>query len=69
MICARLRTRMSSRKLLAYCHSSVVGLLKSYRHGTQGFKFVVFSFLVANAFMFSHLLPGFSCGSKHLPLP
>ena len=22
--------------------------------------------LVANATMFSHLLPGFSCGSKHL---
>ena len=25
--------------------------------------------LVANATMFSHLLPGFSCGSKHLLLP
>ena len=24
---------------------------------------------VANATMFSHLLPGFSCGSKHLLLP
>ena len=25
--------------------------------------------LVANAARFSHLLPGFSCGSKHLLLP
>ena len=25
--------------------------------------------LVANATMLSHLLPGFSCGSKHLLLP
>ena len=25
--------------------------------------------LVANATMFSNLLPGFSCGSKHLLLP
>ena len=25
--------------------------------------------LVANATMFFHLLPGFSCGSKHLLLP
>ena len=25
--------------------------------------------LVANATMFCHLLPGFSCGSKHLLLP
>ena len=25
--------------------------------------------LVANGTMFSHLLPGFSCGSKHLLLP
>ena len=25
--------------------------------------------LVANATMFSHLLPGLSCGSKHLLLP
>ena len=30
----------------------------------QGSKFVV-----ANATMFSHLLPGCSCGSKHLLLP
>ena len=25
--------------------------------------------LVANVTMFSHLLPGFSCGSKHVLLP
>ena len=34
---------------------------------TQGSKFVVA--MVANATMFSHLLPGCSCGSKHLLLP
>ena len=33
----------------------------------QGSKFVVA--MVANATMFSHLLPGCSCGSKHLLLP
>ena len=33
----------------------------------QGSKFVVA--IVANATMFSHLLPGCSCGSKHLLLP
>ena len=32
----------------------------------QGSKFVVA--MVANATMFSHLLPGCSCGSKHLLL-
>ena len=34
---------------------------------TQGSEFVVA--MVANAAMFSHLLPGCSCGSKHLLLP
>ena len=33
----------------------------------QGSKFVVA--MVANATMYSHLLPGCSCGSKHLLLP
>ena len=33
----------------------------------QGSKFVVA--MVATATMFSHLLPGCSCGSKHLLLP
>ena len=33
----------------------------------RGSKFVVA--MVANSTMFSHLLPGFSCGSKHLLLP
>ena len=33
----------------------------------QGSKFVVA--MVASATMFSHLLPGCSCGSKHLLLP
>ena len=33
----------------------------------QGSKFVVA--MVENATMFSHLLPGCSCGSKHLLLP
>ena len=33
----------------------------------QGSKFVVA--MVANATMFSHLLPGCSCGSEHLLLP
>ena len=33
----------------------------------QGSKFMVA--MVANATMFSHLLPGCSCGSKHLLLP
>ena len=33
----------------------------------QSSKFVVA--MVANVTMFSHLLPGCSCGSKHLLLP
>ena len=37
------------------------------RKTMQGSKFVVA--MVANATMFSHLLPGCSCGSKHLLLP
>ena len=42
----------------------VKGPFKCY---VQGSKFVVA--MVANATMFSHLLPGCSCGSKHLLLP
>ena len=37
------------------------------RRYQQGSKFVVA--MVANATMFSHLLPGCSCGSKHLLVP
>ena len=37
------------------------------RLNRQGSKSVVA--MVANATMFSHLLPGCSCGSKHLLLP
>ena len=39
-------------------------LINISKHGS---KFVVA--MVANATMFSHLLPGCSCGSKHLLLP
>ena len=42
-------------------------LIRGYGMLLQGSKFVVA--IVANATMFSHLLPGCSCGSKHLLLP
>ena len=41
-------------------------LIRGFGMLLQGSKFVV---VVANATMFSHLLPGCSCGSKHLLLP
>ena len=41
--------------------------VNSYTHDNAGLK--IRGILVANATMFSHLLPGFSCGSKHLLLP
>ena len=41
--------------------------LEMLASGLQGSKFVVA--MVANATMFSHLLPGCSCGSKYLLLP
>ena len=42
-------------------------LIRGFGMLLQGSKFVVA--MVANATMFSHLLPGCSCGSKHLLLP
>ena len=42
-------------------------LIRGYGMLLQGSKFVVA--MVANATMFSHLLPGCSCGSKHVLLP
>ena len=49
----------------------VVDCLAQNKTGTlyfnQGSKFMVA--MVANATKFSHLLPGCSCGSKHLLLP
>ena len=42
-------------------------LIRGFGMLLQGSKFVVA--IVANATMFSHLLPGCSCGSKHLLLP
>ena len=41
-------------------------IVGNLRHGT-GLE--IRGILVANATMFCHLLPGFSCGSKHLLLP
>ena len=41
-------------------------LIRGFGMLLQGSKFVVA--MVANATMFSHLLPGCSCGSKHLLL-
>ena len=42
-------------------------LIRGFGMLLQGSKFVVA--IVATATMFSHLLPGCSCGSKHLLLP
>ena len=42
-------------------------LIRGFGMLLQGSKFVVA--MVANATMFSHLLPGCSCGSKHLLQP
>ena len=42
-------------------------LIRGFGMLLQGSKFVVA--MVANATMFSHLLPGCSCGSKHMLLP
>ena len=42
-------------------------LIRGFGMLLQGSKFVVA--MVANATMVSHLLPGCSCGSKHLLLP
>ena len=42
------------------------GQTRNTKQNVQGSKFVVA--MVANATMFSHLLPGCSCGSKHLLL-
>ena len=42
-------------------------LIRGFGMLLQGSKFVVA--MVAHATMFSHLLPGCSCGSKHLLLP
>ena len=45
-------------------NGSVPGLSMAREPGLE-----IRGILVANATMFSHLLPGFSCGSKHLLLP
>ena len=42
-------------------------LIRGFGMLLQGSTFVVA--MVANATMFSHFLPGCSCGSKHLLLP
>ena len=42
-------------------------LIRGFGMLLQGSKFVVA--IVANSTMFSHLLPGCSCGSKYLLLP
>ena len=50
------------------CCSSFINLHPlSSRFSASGLK--IRGILVANATMFSHLLPGFSCDSKHLLLP
>ena len=62
--------------LLPYCQHHLSHLpiyfpckhhLRNPKTSMQGSKFVVA--MVANATIFSHLLPGCSCGSKHLLLP
>ena len=47
-----------------YVHASKAAITIKIRFGLE-----TRSILVANATRFSHLLPGFSCGSKHLLLP
>ena len=48
-------------------YSLVRYILQYYERGNAGLE--IRGILVTNATMFSHLLPGFSCGSKHLLLP
>ena len=45
----------------------MLGILHDYDVQQPGLE--IRGILVANATMFCHLLPGFSCGSKHLLLP
>ena len=58
-------------KVVGYYDVSVlsISVMGFQKKGLDGAGVEIRGILVANANMFSHLLPGFSCGSKHLLLP
>ena len=61
--------RRQGEPLLALCFGIARVLDYSLCFFTYAAGLEIRGILVANATMFSHLLPGFSCGSKHLLLP